>query len=318
MHHGDIDIHTAQGLEQLRKRIEAEKIPSSKLDETINVATWNIREFGKKPRLKSAIHFIAEILGQFDLIAITELRNDLSDMKRVMEVLGPYWKIVYSDYIADHGGNNERVGYLYDQRAVTFTGLAAEADAPRKKNPQTGEYLEQLSWWRRPYIASFRSGSFDFVLITAHIRWGDGAAARIAPLKLLAEWMEKKRKDPFTEDKDIILMGDFNIPKKDDDLYNAITSTGLQAPDAIRGLKHGSNLAKDKRYDQILHFPTVTDNFTNKAGVLDFYCGDHSPLFPAKQMTKEEFTYQLSDHLPLWIQMNVDIEGLKLDQILNR
>ena len=38
-------------------------------------------------------------------------------------------------------------------------------------------------------------------------------------------------------------------------------------------------------------------------------------LFPGG-MTKEKFTYQLSDHLPLWIQINTATEGLKLEQII--
>jgi hypothetical protein len=80
----------------------------------------------------------------------------------------------------------------------------------------------------------------------------------------------------------------------------------------------GSDLAQEKRYDQILHLPTYTTSFTNNGGVLDFYCGNHLPLFPGSpKITKEAFTYQLSDHLPLWAQINVDTKGEKLDQILN-
>jgi len=33
-------------------------------------------------------------------------------------------------------------------------------------------------------------------------------------------------------------------------------------------------------------------------------------------MTKDPFTYQMSDHLPLWMQMNTDVEGFKLEQIV--
>ncbi len=73
MHHGRMSKSTAQGLKVLRKRIEATKIPSSKLEETITIATWNVREFGRSRRLKAALHRIAEIIGQFDLVAITEL-----------------------------------------------------------------------------------------------------------------------------------------------------------------------------------------------------------------------------------------------------
>ena len=50
MHHGDVSPDIAAGLLALRKRIEAAKIPPSQLDESINVAIWNIREFGKKRR----------------------------------------------------------------------------------------------------------------------------------------------------------------------------------------------------------------------------------------------------------------------------
>ena len=128
MHHGDVSPEIAAGLLALKKRIAAAKIPPSQLDQTINVAVWNIREFGKKRRTLPAIHYIAEILGQFDLIALVELRDDLTDFGRVCEFLGPSWDLVYSDWMSDPGGNRERTGFLYDRRAVTFNGLAAEVD----------------------------------------------------------------------------------------------------------------------------------------------------------------------------------------------
>lgn len=97
MHHGPVSPEIAKGLLALKQRIEAAKIPPSKLDETANIAIWNIREFGKVRRTRPALHYIAEILGQFDLIALVELRDDLSDMAKVMRFLGRYWQIVYSD-----------------------------------------------------------------------------------------------------------------------------------------------------------------------------------------------------------------------------
>jgi hypothetical protein len=33
-------------------------------------------------------------------------------------------------------------------------------------------------------------------------------------------------------------------------------------------------------------------------------------------MSLRDFTYQLSDHLPLWMQVNTDIEGHQLDEII--
>jgi hypothetical protein len=133
-----IDAETAKKLKTLKKRIEAANIPSSKLDESLNVAAWNIRDFGKKRRTKAAKIFIAEILNQFDLIALTEVRDNLKDFLAVKEIFGPYWKFVVSDFRPDRAGNNERIAYLYDERMCQFTGLAAEADPLRKRGAISG------------------------------------------------------------------------------------------------------------------------------------------------------------------------------------
>ena len=60
MFHGDITSQTAIGLKELQNRIRAAGVPPSKLDETLNLASWNIREFGKKKRRPESLHFIAE------------------------------------------------------------------------------------------------------------------------------------------------------------------------------------------------------------------------------------------------------------------
>jgi Endonuclease/Exonuclease/phosphatase family len=322
MHHGDISPEIAQGLLALRKRIAAAEIPSSKLDETINVAVWNIREFGKVPRTEAAIHYIAEILGQFDLVALVELRSDLTDLGRTLPILGPSWDIVYSDWIADAGGNQERLAFLFDGRAVTFNGLAAEVDAPRGKKET--EYLTSQSFWRAPYMCSFRSGNFDFIVIATHARWGSSTKGRQAELQMLADWIDSRFGENLVEDHDLIVMGDFNVPKLGDKLFKALTSRGLQIPAALKTLKAGgqvvggSNLGKNARYDQILHLPTVEKRFTNLGGVVDFFGSDAhiKELFPAASYDRKKFSFQLSDHLPLWVQIKTDIDGERFDQIV--
>jgi len=314
MNHGKVSKEIAAGLRALKRRIAAAKIPSSKIDETITIATWNIRAFGKGRRTEAAIHYLAEILGQFDLIGLVELCDDLTDLGRVLKILGPYWRAVYSDMIPDGGGNRERLGFIYDKRAVVFNGLAAEATEPRGK--KGFEYLPEESFWRSPYMASFKSGSFDFVVLTTHIRWGDTVESRRAELARLADWIEAKRLEKTNEDKDLIVMGDFNIPSRNDALFKAITKHGLQVPKPLLGA-HGTNLEKDKRYDQILHYPIYPESFTKAGGEVDFYIDDAhiKELFPAG-LTKEKFTYQLSDHLPLWLQISTDTEDQKLEQII--
>jgi len=314
MEHGDVSKELASGLLALQERIKAAKIPPSKLDESINIATWNIREFGKTKRDEKSIHYIAEILNQFDLIGIVELRDNLEDLARVLTILGPYWRAVYSDMIPDGGGNHERVAYLYDKRAVVFNGLAAEANEPRDKVGL--KYLPKETFWRAPYMASFRSGNFDFVVLTTHIRWGQSIEDRQGEIAMLADWIEGKRLDKYSEDMDLIVMGDFNIPSRDDGLFKAITKYGLQIPDSLLDAP-GTDLAKGKRYDQILHRPLYPKTFTNAGGILDFFIDDKhiKELFP-DGLTRQEFTFQLSDHLPLWIQIKTDLDSLRLHQII--
>jgi len=322
MHHGDVSPKIAQGLIGLRKRIAAAKIPPSRLDESINVAVWNIREFGRTRRTDAAIHLIAEVLGQFDLVALVELRSDLTDLGRVLTILGPSWDVVYSDWIDDPGGNSERTAFLFDRRAVTFNGLAAEIDAPRSKKDT--EYLAAQSFWRAPYMCSFRAGNFDFIAIATHARWGKSVAGRQAELQMLADWIDIRFKDRFVEDHDLIVMGDFNVPKIGDRLCSALTSRGLLIPDALKTLKAGdqviggSNLGKDARYDQIFCLPTAKNRFSNFGGTLDFFVSDAriKDLFPDKNYTRKKFSYQLSDHFPVWVQINTDIDGERFTQIV--
>ena len=315
MNHGKLSRSLAKGLSVLRQRIDAAKIPSSKLDESLNLATWNIREFGRTSRWEESCHYIAEILNQFDLIAVTELRANLKDLKTVLEILGPFWRVVYSDYNPDSPGNDERTAYVFDTRMVDFTGLAAEADPVRTK--VDGKYISEFTWWRSPYMASFRAGNFDFVVLTSHIRF-QAVRDRIVPLKGLASWVADRAKDERHVDKDIIVVGDFNVPSRRSAAYTALTSEGLKLPAGLMSKEARTNVKRDKSFDQILHQATDPTRFTNRGGVLDFAKGGHMALFPGrKKFTHSAFTFQLSDHLPLWIQLDCDIDGQRLEQLLN-
>ena len=321
MNHGNVAPYIAKGLLTLRQRISAAKIPASKIDETLNIATWNIREFGKKVRSEAAIHYIAEIIGQFDLVSIVELREDLTDLNRVIQILGPEWRVVYSGIVNDYGGNGERIGFLFDRRAVTFNGFAASAVPARNKVGDEYLIIDNF-WWRLPYMASFKSGNFDFIIIAAHIRW-DTESSRTKELILLADWVDEFRNREKTDDKDLIVVGDFNIPSRKSKLFKAITSKGLVIPKALLGDEFGSNLEKNKRYDQILQYPSAIypESFADVGGILDFHVKDTliKELFPAakfKNMTKQKYTFELSDHLPLWIQIRTDNDQAQLEQLI--
>jgi endonuclease/exonuclease/phosphatase family metal-dependent hydrolase len=314
MHHGKVPQTVARGLRELQARIERANIPSSRLDETLLIATWNVREFGRRKRLAASLHYIAEIIGQFDVVVLVELRDNVQELAVVQRYLGPYWEVLYSDYILDAGGNRERIAVVYDTRAACFTGFASHVFAPRKKSK--GEWLPEHSWWRPPYTASFRAGNFDFVVVAAHVRWGEGEGDRTREIELLAEYVEQRSTKAGGVDKDVIVIGDFNIPSTRSALFRALVKRGLRMPGRLAGVD-GSNLARDKRYDQILHAPAFGAAFTGQGGVLDFYCGEHARLYPGRRMTMREFTYELSDHLPVWVEINTDNDAAVLDQVVN-
>jgi hypothetical protein len=141
---------------------------------------------------------------------------------------------------------------------------------------------------------------------------------------MLADWIDIRFTDEDCEDRDLIVMGDFNLPKIGDKLFKALTSRGLQIPDALLALKYGdqlvggSNLGKDARFDQILHLPSLKQRFSNIGGVLDFYSSNAviKELFPDGGYTLQKFSFQLSDHFPIWVQIKTDIDGERLSQIV--
>jgi endonuclease/exonuclease/phosphatase family metal-dependent hydrolase len=173
-------------------------------------------------------------------------------------------------------------------------------------------------------MGSFRAGNFDFIAIASHARWGDSINGRQAELQMLADWIDTRFQDKFVEDHDLVVMGDFNVPKIGDKLFGALTSHGLQVPDALLNLKAGdqviggSNLSKDARYDQILHLPTLKKRFSNAGGTLDFFGSDKGikELFPDKDYSRQQFSFQLSDHFPIWVQIKTDIDGERFNQII--
>ena len=237
-------------------------MPPSILDETMNLATRNIREFGPRESLPQSLHYIAELIGRFDLVALTEVWRNLRDLLRVMDLLPPVWDFVVSEHGGDRAANNDRVAYVCDKRVVRFAGLAAEADPPRNRNKE-GRYERGF-------------------------------------------------------DRDLIVVGDMDIPSRESELFRAVRHYGLKLPGALAELRESeatTNLSRKAVYDQILHHATNPGRFTDNAGALDFYMGDHRPLYPEIDSLLD-FTYQMSDHLPLWIQLDTWIEDEQLDSVL--
>jgi len=304
-------------VKKLREIIKNAKIPSKQLDQNLLIATFNIRQFGAKKRGGFAINALAEICSNFDVIAIQELRSKLGDLKRLLAVMGPYWKVVFNDPAGEprRPGNDERFAYIYDHRVMRFTGMAAELLIADDFLGKAGVPKTDMSVpWRTPFTVSFRAGTFDFMLLTVHIQWNTkgGVTARAKEIEMITRWVGKRHDDAKLYDPDIFVLGDFNIPGLKSKTFKALQEHGLTVPNKLRQFK--SNLKKDAHYDQIAYYAENTDCEVGKAGVIDFY-----PAFFKASMSGpkyEAMTYELSDHMPLWVEFKIKETGL--DQFIRQ
>jgi len=167
------------------------------------IGSWNIRAFDDgMPRLDESYHYIAEIIDNFDICAIQEVKTNLEPLRRLVRLLGENWDFFVSDISTHKGGNNERLAFVYNTSRVFFRNLIGEI-VLSKEDLIAGEQVA-----RSPFFASFQAGWFKFSLCSAHILFGDNLASRAAEIKIIAESLVKRAK---SEDQVHIFLGDMNI-----------------------------------------------------------------------------------------------------------
>jgi endonuclease/exonuclease/phosphatase family metal-dependent hydrolase len=307
---------------ELRKHLSDKDhgIPEKKLTGNLILGTWNLRELGNTKyggRMAESLYYIAEIISRFDLIAIQEVRDQLGDFNKVCRILGNDWGIFTSVVTQGGSGNRERLAFLYDKRTVSFRNIAGQVILP------PSEDTEQLA--RSPYIVRFQSGWLKFDICTTHIYYGKDSKSspeyqrRVDEIGKLTAYLKKyyiEKKEAYN----MFLLGDFNIENRESRTYEAATSSAFKIPDALLEKNLYTNSKQDKMYDQILYYNEFADITFKNAGAFDFYktVFDKKENFAArikKHQDKEidtdkafnDFkTYQMSDHLPLWVEMNTD------------
>ena len=338
----DIDSSTEAGKRTLSRLLIlraqlANEVPQRTQKETLLLATWNIRDFDKPTfgkRLNESIYYIAEIISHFDLVAIQEVYRDLSGLKRVLKVLGSHWDYIFTDATEGGKGNDERMAFLYDTRKVKFGGLAGELVLPAIKQADgTKTPVSQI--WRTPYICGFKAGWTNFMLATVHILWGSNSAKpenRINEIRQVAGFLHDRTEDETAWSQNLILLGDFNIFSPDDKTFEEITKAGFIVPEELQQLP--SNALKVRHYDQIaFRVREKALDITGKAGVFDYYQSVfsnndtdkaiyHDDMMPGlvtksdgkprTEKSKKNYyktywrTHQMSDHLPMWVELKID------------
>jgi endonuclease/exonuclease/phosphatase family metal-dependent hydrolase len=299
-----------EALRRHRDTAPGRSIPA-KRDDRLLLVTWNIANLGVQERRPVDYRLIAEILSWFDLIAIQEVNDDLSGLRALREQLPEYYGAVFSDA----GGNDERLAFLYDSRKVSHgeeVGELALAPSELRYIRLPGSVQRFEAFDRNPYLSLFEAGSFACQLAGVHLYFGSDSAIsknrRMLETLVLARWAERRRESPNASTRDIIPLGDFNLPKAEpgDVIYDQLTGRGLRVPE--HSTQIGSSIASDAQYDQIAFFPGETgQQLTGREGVFDFDGALFRTLW--EEHPREDFLaycrYYISDHRPMWAEFAI-------------
>lgn len=316
----------------LRSSLDVE-IPKKKNDESLLLCSWNIKEFGHlNKRIPESYFYISEILNRFDLIAIQEIKSQLDDLEIVMKLLGSNWKYLITDITEGKKGNSERFAYIYDTRKVQPSGLAGELvlwDELTDTSP-----IKQLK--RTPAIIGFKCGWKKFSIINVHLHPGNDADDKIhrkQEINLLLKAIEHKIKRQKLWNDNLIIVGDTNLYKNNKEALNLFKQNGFLEVKNL--LNVNTNVSNTEVYDRIFlnvnkYFKLVKDtNNVEKSGVLDVFdmvfkeedCKkyheimkehkeDSSTLISDDDFLKYYNRYwkrnQISDHNPVWIEIEID------------
>ncbi len=280
------------------------KIPSRRTNENILIATWNIQQFANN-KSRRALQYIADICERFDLIALQEIKTDLRGLSRLQALLPGNYRIL----VCDPTGNSERFAFLYDKRSIVPTGLVCEIGFNVPAKTHQGYQLHRM-----PYCASFKAGRFDFVVVSAHIYFGKTAKERLQrkeEISQLVKFVHRRSKTEKSKvfDRDFFVVGDFNIEKEGDQFFGALVSKEFVMPPKLKTLK--TNFARNKTFDKIVWVDRPSFSFTNKINVVPFgrvVFQDTDPKGGKKQ---------ISDHLPLWAEFEINKLSQELDQIIS-
>lgn len=198
---------------------------------------------------------------------------------------------------------------------------------------------------RSPFLVAFQSGWFRFSLCTVHIYYGDNSGPqlqqRIEEIRKLVGFFAN-RQDNATPDTDhlgapenYILLGDFNVVSPEHETMKALKSRGFKVPAEIDGgvvRKDGDHFydqiavrVKDRRF-KVTGGGMVelfADVFRDED--MDLYAAHVPAVDPEKKAKfrattpegryRKWRTWQMSDHAPLWIEIQTDFADAFLREI---
>ncbi|MBD3173432.1 endonuclease [Candidatus Bathyarchaeota archaeon] len=256
--------------------------------ESIRVAAFNIQIFGRSKRDEPLVmDILADTVREFDIVLIQEIRDSSETTAPIfLEEInlreGPEYDFIRSPRV---GRTSSKEAYAYFYNTETVEHIPGSDFLYN----DTGDVFE-----REPYVASFRSGEFDFTLVGIHTK-PDDAYYEIGNLTIVYDYVQG-----FGDEQDIILLGDFNADGSyfdEDSLSNP-----LRAAEYYWVIENDfDTMTKtDWTYDRII----LTNYTYNSEYILsssDVY------YFDTIYGLNQTFTESVSDHYPVYAEFNTTI-----------
>lgn len=173
--------------------------PSEQESGKVTIAAFNVQVLGRSKRQKNDVmEVLVLITREFDVVLIQEIRDSSEEtipylLNEINEIEGAKYEFVRSERLG-RTTSKEAYAYLYNTETVEFI------EGSDYVYSDVDDVFE-----REPYIASFRSGSFDFTLVGIHTK-PDDARSEIGNLTNVVRSVLSKD----ATEKDIIVLGDFN------------------------------------------------------------------------------------------------------------
>ncbi len=273
-------------------------------EKSIKLASFNLLHLGWDN--DKDIDKVANILARYDIIALQEVMNT-EIMNALESKLDSFpindipidWDYIISDQKLGRSSYKEYYAIAFRTDKISYL-------------PETKYIYNDIGdkFQREPFYASFKSGNFDFTLVTMHLIWsGSGSEDKTKRNKELDELAVafQKIQDEDLNENDVILVGDFNMKPSETHWINlkavdTMTYLIREEDEALTTIgKNGmSNL-----YDNIWFQKKYTNyEYANESGVYLFF----NDFYQNSTNKYENARAYISDHVPVWSKFKTNLE----------
>ncbi|RZJ51702.1 MAG: endonuclease [Flavobacterium sp.] len=248
----------------------------------VKILSWNLENFGKS-KTESELNFTANIIREYDIIAIQEVvagyggAQAIAKLAEILNQKGSKWNYSVSDPTSSSSYKRERYAFLWKTNRVQLQG---------------NTWLEKkynLEIDREPYFASFKIDKKVITVVNFHaITKSRQPETEIKYFKFLPQEYSNQN---------LIFVGDFNCPQSHT-VFNPLKKMGYapvfqnQKTTLKQKCKGDNCLASE--FDNIFYKPNSISNINS--GVISF----HKKFNSLKEARK------ISDHIPVWFEFSIN------------